>query len=219
MTLTIRKASENDDAVIAAFGRKTFETAFGSENDPDDMQSYLEDAFSEAQIARELKTPGTTFLLAYNRSHLKKKVLVEVHGGPELQPAGILQHSEELKQGANTEIGPKNYCEIASNETLVGYAKLEKSLPPACIRESNAMELGRLYVTAHHMGKGIGSQLIQACVDEASRQGYKTVWLGVWKRNFRAQALYERLGFVRVGTKTFVLGADVQQDLVYAKPL
>jgi len=55
-------------------------------------------------------------------SHLKKRVLVQVQDGPELQPAGapqevplgcILQYSEDLKQGANTEIGPKNFFEIA----------------------------------------------------------------------------------------------------------
>jgi hypothetical protein len=52
------------------------------------------------------------------RSHLKKRVLVQVQGGPELQPAGILKYSEELKQGTNTEIGLKNFFEIASNVTL-----------------------------------------------------------------------------------------------------
>ena len=57
-----------------------------------------------------------------NRSHLKKKVLVQVQGGAELQPAGILQYSEELKQGTNTEIGPKNFFEIAyRHRTEVSY--------------------------------------------------------------------------------------------------
>ena len=50
-----------------------------------------------------------------SRSHLKKRVLAQVQGGPELQPAGILKYSEELKQGTNTEIGLKNFFEIASS--------------------------------------------------------------------------------------------------------
>ena len=50
------------------------------------------------------------------RSHLKKRVLVQVQGGPELQSAGILKYSEELKQGTNTEIGPKNFFEMASKK-------------------------------------------------------------------------------------------------------
>ena len=57
------------------------------------------------------------------RSHLKKRVLVQVQGGAELQPAGILQYSEELKQGTNTEIGPKNFFEIASKLLVMLSAK------------------------------------------------------------------------------------------------
>jgi hypothetical protein len=32
-----------------------------------------------------------------NRSHLKNRILVQDQGGPEIQPAGILKYSEELK--------------------------------------------------------------------------------------------------------------------------
>jgi hypothetical protein len=35
--------------------------------------------------------------------------------GTEVQPAGILKYSEELKRGPNTEIGTKDIFEIASN--------------------------------------------------------------------------------------------------------
>jgi len=49
------------------------------------------------------------------RSCLKKKIFVQVQGGAELQSAGILAYSEELKQGANAEIGPKDFFEMAIN--------------------------------------------------------------------------------------------------------
>ena len=171
MTLTIRKASEKDDGIIADFGRKTFETAFGSENDPEDMQVYLETSFSLTQIASELRDPGITFLLAYD------------------------------------------------NETLVGYVKLQQGLPPTDMCNEKAVELSRLYVVSHHMGKGFGSQLIQACVDEARQRGFRTIWLGVWEKNVPAQRLYERSGFVRTGSKNFVVGSDVQRDAVYSRSL
>ena len=169
MALTIRRASEKDIAVLADLSRKTFETAFGLENDPEDMRAYLDASFSVSQITHEVTKSDTTFLLAYD------------------------------------------------NEILVGYAKLQRGLAPDGVKHEKAVELGRLYVGSHHMGRGYGSQLIQACVDEACRQGYKRVWLGVWEKNLRAQRLYERFGFARVGTKTFVLGTDVQQDAVYAR--
>jgi hypothetical protein len=49
-----------------------------------------------------------------HRSHLKNRILVQDQGGAEVQPAGILKYSEELKRGPNTEIGPKDFFEIAS---------------------------------------------------------------------------------------------------------
>ena len=50
------------------------------------------------------------------RSHLKKRILVQDQGGAEFQPAGILKYVEDLKRGANTEIGPKDFFEIASRK-------------------------------------------------------------------------------------------------------
>jgi hypothetical protein len=37
------------------------------------------------------------------RSHLKNRILVQDQGGSEIQPAGILKYSEELKRRPNTE--------------------------------------------------------------------------------------------------------------------
>jgi len=50
----------------------------------------------------------------YTRSHLKNRILVQGQDGAEVQPAGILKYSEELKRGPNTEIEPKDFFEIAS---------------------------------------------------------------------------------------------------------
>jgi diamine N-acetyltransferase len=171
LTLTIRRATEKDDAVIAKFGKKAFETAFGPENDPEDMRIYQDDAFSLTQIAQERMDPATTFLLAYH------------------------------------------------NKVLMGYAKLQGGQPPDCVLDNHAVEFSRLYIRSQDIGKGFGSQLIQACADESWRRGYKTAWLGVWEKNVRAHRLYERLGFLKVGTKTFVVGTDIQHDVVYARSL
>jgi hypothetical protein len=50
----------------------------------------------------------------YTRSHLKNRILVQDQGGAEFQPAGILKYSEELNRGPNTEVGPKDFFEVAS---------------------------------------------------------------------------------------------------------
>ena len=53
------------------------------------------------------------------RKHLKKEILVQDQGGAELQPAGILKYSEELKQGSNAEIGPKDFFEMPSINVVI----------------------------------------------------------------------------------------------------
>jgi hypothetical protein len=48
------------------------------------------------------------------RSHLKIRILAQSQGGTEFQPADILKYFEELKRGSNTEIGTKDFFEMAS---------------------------------------------------------------------------------------------------------
>lgn len=48
-------------------------------------------------------------------------------------------------------------------------------------------------------GQGIGSRLIDAICTEARRRGYAEVRLDVIDSNWRAKALYERLGFAVAG--------------------
>jgi len=55
-------------------------------------------------------------IFQHTRSHLKNRILAQGQGGAEDQPAGILQYSEELKRGPNTEIGPKDFFEMASRD-------------------------------------------------------------------------------------------------------
>jgi len=59
----IRRATAHDVDRLAAMACRTFEDAFGPQNDPDDMARYLETAFTPEKIADELKDPAALFLL------------------------------------------------------------------------------------------------------------------------------------------------------------
>jgi hypothetical protein len=61
-------------------------------------------------------------------SYLKKKILVQDQGAAEFQTAGILKYVEDLKRGTNTEIGPKDFFEIASNYFQIAGSVPDKSL-------------------------------------------------------------------------------------------
>jgi ribosomal protein S18 acetylase RimI-like enzyme len=54
-------------------------------------------------------------------------------------------------------------------------------------------------VATHARGRGIGSRLVEAICAEARRRGYAEVRLDVIDTNWRAKALYERLGFAAAG--------------------
>jgi [ribosomal protein S18]-alanine N-acetyltransferase len=58
-----------------------------------------------------------------------------------------------------------------------------------------------LAVAADHWGRGIGSALLGALLAEAARRGATEVFLEVRTDNVRAQALYARHDFSRVGIR------------------
>lgn len=101
----------------------------------------------------------------------------------------------------------------------VGYAKLQSNPAPSCVTGLNPIELCRLYVSRTVIGSGVGAALMQACIDEAKLEGYKTMWLGVWERNERAQKFYKRWDFQIAGEQNFQLGSDAQKDLVMYREL
>jgi ribosomal protein S18 acetylase RimI-like enzyme len=95
-----------------------------------------------------------------------------------------------------------------------GYAKLSEGEPRACVKGDRPVELARIYVLEKWLGKSVGQALMERCMDEARRAGFRTIWLGVWQRNERAQAFYRKWGFRIVGEQVFQLGADEQTDWV-----
>jgi diamine N-acetyltransferase len=99
-----------------------------------------------------------------------------------------------------------------------GYAQLRTGNAPAGVSGENVIEIGRFYSDKPWIGAGVGPALMQACIDAAVSLGHDVIWLDVWERNPRAIAFYQKWGFSVVGEKDFVLGEDVQHDLILARP-
>ncbi len=100
---------------------------------------------------------------------------------------------------------------------LVGYAQLRDGDVSPRVHEAPSLEIARLYARRRRIGTGIGALLMEHCLEEARARGKRTVWLGVWERNARAIAFYQRWGFVDVGAQSFQLGSDLQTDRVMAR--
>jgi ribosomal protein S18 acetylase RimI-like enzyme len=125
----------------------------------------------------------------------------------------VAQQTIELKDPAAT------FLIAEVDERAAGYAKLHGSEPEKGIEGANPVELVRLYVSREWLGRGIGEQLMRACLDEARQAGHETIWLGVWERNARAQAFYRKWNFRTVGEHMFQLGSDLQRDLLMERAL
>jgi ribosomal protein S18 acetylase RimI-like enzyme len=95
---------------------------------------------------------------------------------------------------------------------LAGYAKLLSDKAPGCVAGEAPIELVRFYIDQSWHGRGLASALMDTCLTEARQGGFKTIYLGVWEKNLRAQAFYRKWNFERVGQHTFQMGDDPQVD-------
>jgi ribosomal protein S18 acetylase RimI-like enzyme len=106
-----------------------------------------------------------------------------------------------------------------ASDGFAGYAHLIAGATTDGVSGPAPLEVRRFYVARDWQGRGVAQALMDAVVRTAGERGARTLWLAVWQRNARAIAFYRKAGFAQVGTQTFQLGRDVQQDFVMARPL
>jgi ribosomal protein S18 acetylase RimI-like enzyme len=86
-------------------------------------------------------------------------------------------------------------------------------LPHPEVRDGEG-ELFQLYVARAAQGTGLGGRLLDAALAHLAATRPGRVWLGVWSGNHRAQAVYARRGFARVGGYGFPVGQWVDQEYI-----
>lgn len=98
---------------------------------------------------------------------------------------------------------------------IVGYAMLVQADPASPANPGGSeVELSKIYLLPSQHRSGVAAELLTAGIGWATGRGARAVWLGVNRNNLRAQRFYRRHGFTVSGTRTFRLGASVQDDLV-----
>jgi diamine N-acetyltransferase len=95
------------------------------------------------------------------------------------------------------------YLMVQHNRLLVGYAKLNFNRPIPINAARRGVELQKIYFLPEATGLGLGRQLIDRIVDDASDAGEENVWLDVLKSNEGGRRIYERSGFKVVGEMPF----------------
>lgn len=168
----IRRATSADAARLAQFLANMFARTFGAQNRPEDLATYLAQAFGDEPLSRELADESTLFWLAEEHPR-------EIVGCAQLKQGSRSDHVDAIRQA----------------------------------------ELGRIYADTRWHGQGLGRALLGTVVDAATEWGADVLWLGVWEKNSRAIAFYEKNGFREVGEQPFLVGTDLQRDIVMAREL
>lgn len=81
------------------------------------------------------------------------------------------------------------------------------------------VEIRRIYVLHRFQKEKVGWMLMKTALDAARRTAKKRMLVGVYGKNDRAIAFYERVGFTVVGERKFQVGAMVHDDLILALDL
>jgi len=101
----------------------------------------------------------------------------------------------------------------------VGYALAGPCTLPHPDVTAGDGELKRLYVIQPLQTQGLGVHLMQAALDWLLRGGPRTLWLGVWSDNHRAQRFYARYGFTKAGEYLYKVGDSRDREFIFKRPV
>ena len=158
----------------------------------------------DATALSELAT--STFYEAFASSNTKEDMLLYTS-----KTFSVAQLTAELQEEHAT-------CILVFDvEVLIGYVRLKKSNGLETNPDESALEIERFYIRATHTNQHIGSMLMQECIHYAIEKRLEVIILGVWEHNHRAIAFYRKWGFTHYGSHPFLLGNDLQTDLLMKK--
>lgn len=169
MNITIRQCMLEDIQELQEISYDTFNETFREQNSPENIDDYLEKAFNQPQLEKELNNPYSQFFFAY------------------------------------------------VNNELAGYLKINTDQAQSEERSADALEIERIYIKQSFQKHGVGKQLFQQALQIAKELNKQQMWLGVWEKNEKAIAFYQKIGFVLTGQHSFYMGDEQQTDLIMTK--
>ncbi|WP_179339106.1 GNAT family N-acetyltransferase [Winogradskyella ludwigii] len=117
-----------------------------------------------------------------------RNVLVEM-GVPKV---GTAYEDEALDCMTETYNQPKKtYFVVASGDTIIGGA----GISPLDNYEGNICELQKMYFMSEARGKGLGTEMMNKCLDFAKQAGFAQCYLETLPYMDDARKLYKKVGF------------------------
>lgn len=154
--------------------------------------------------------------------NLSKETFIETYAdkNTEANTQKFLQDNfNEEKLGTELNNPVSLFYMVWDMDMAVGYIKLNIGNAQTEPQGYEALELERIYIKNSHQGKKIGRLLYEKAA-EVGRLRHKTwIWLGVWEKNPKAKAFYEKLGFVAFDSHLFMVGDEAQTDILMRKQI
>ncbi|TSE04157.1 GNAT family N-acetyltransferase [Aquimarina algiphila] len=97
---------------------------------------------------------------------------------------------------------------------ITGYIKLNMGDAQTEPMQGNPLEIERIYVLNRYQGRKIGQSLVNESIRIAKEKNADYVWLGVWDQNPGAIRFYQRNGFKTIDSHEFMLGTEIQTDII-----
>lgn len=107
-------------------------------------------------------------------------------------------------------IADRHNLVMTENNQMIGTASFEKS---RWKQYCDCGEIVSIYLLPAYMGKGYGQYLLNACVKELRKNGFRKIVLWVLEENQRARRFYERNGFLctNIFMKDTIGGKDLRE--------
>jgi ribosomal protein S18 acetylase RimI-like enzyme len=105
------------------------------------------------------------------------------------------------------------------NNLPVGYAKLKLNSASEFVSFDKVCQLQKIYILTDFIATGIGKQLQNTLIEDATVLGNEYIWLSVLDENERAIKFYERETYEKIGTHIFQIGSQTFNFCVMGKRL
>jgi ribosomal protein S18 acetylase RimI-like enzyme len=105
------------------------------------------------------------------------------------------------------------------DQEIIGYVKLNLGAAQSDLQDAQSLEIERIYVSRFYQGKQVGKRFLHLAMRMAKKNKLQYIWLGVWDKNHKAISFYKKHGFEQFGQHDFMLGNDLQCDVLMRKGL
>ncbi len=172
MTVTIRHATPQDAADLAAVHVASWRVAYRDDAPPGWLDAQTVEARTESWVTRLTAVPPPLVLVALDPG--------------DTQDTGDAQDTGDTRDT------------VISGDTVIGFSGV--AIPSRdADADSDTAEIATFYVDPAHWRRGAGRSLMDATLADLSAAGFAAATLWVLETNARAQAFYAASGFAADG--------------------